>query len=204
MSQADRLYRWTWGAVVSAALAYWGFAFSFWHFMGWLSPFVAPSVWLLVYALVILALVLALTLPIRRWRLLRSVSLLPLVALVALLVSAQFVDFTRLWLRANFVLGHATREKIVRQVAAGELRPNVEHNSRLIRLPVLYRELSVGGGEIVVEAEKVFFYTFRGILDNFAGFIYCPDDSPPVNGAFAGEFFIIQKMAPRWYYVSAR
>jgi hypothetical protein len=184
--------------------AYWGFAFFFWHFMGWLSPFIAPSLWLPVYALLLLALVLAIALPIRRWRTRRAASLLPLGLLVALVVAANFVDFTHLWLRANFALGRTARENIVRRIAAGELRPNVSYNSELIRLPLLYRELSPGGGEVIVQHDKILFFTFRGILDHFAGFVYSPDGSRPTNGDFAGDFFIIEKMADRWYYVSAR
>jgi hypothetical protein len=204
MSESDSLYRWTWSIVICAVFAYWGFAFFFWHFMGWLTPFIAPSLWLPIYALLLFALVLAVALPIRRWRTRHAASLLPLGLLVALVVAAQFVDFTHLWLRANFALGRTAREKIVQQIAAGELRPNVAHNSQLIRLPAVYREISLGGGEVIVEREKILFFTFRGILDHFAGFVYSPDDSPPTSGDFAGDFFIIEKMADRWYYVSAR
>ena len=200
----DRLYRWTWCVVFIAILAVWGFAFFFWHFMSWLSPFIAPSLWIVVIAIALVALGFSIVLPLRRWRVLRFASLFPLIALTVVLVSSLYIDFTELWLDVNFAVGRSVRERIVRQVAAGDLRPNVDYNRSLIHLPARYHELSLGGGDIMIEGSKVFFFTYRGILDNFAGFIYCPDDVPPVSGAFGGEFFIEKKMADRWYYVSAR
>jgi hypothetical protein len=50
---------------------------------------------------------------------------------------------------------------------------------------------------------KILFFTFRGVLDSFAGFVYTSDDSAPKNGDFAGEFIINRKVQDRWYYVSA-
>jgi hypothetical protein len=204
MSRTDSFSRWTWRIAIAAALIYWTFAFLFWHFMGWLTPFIAPFLWLPVYALALTALAFAVLLPFRRWKHRGSASLLPLLFCIIVFVVTGFVDFTHVWLRTNFTLGRPAREEVVRLINAGELRPNVAHNASLIRLPWRYRELSLGGGEVMVEGDKVFFFTFRGILDNFAGFVYRPQDSPPQDGEFAGEFFIVEKMDDQWYYVSAR
>src|SRR5205807_2438951 len=138
MSPNNSLNCWTWRLLVAATTVYWLFAFFFWHFMGWLSPFIAPFLWLPVYGLALTALIFAIVLPIRRWRSQRARSLWPLAVFVALFVATGFVDFTNLWIRANFIMGRSSREKIVHRIAARELRPNVSYNAQLIRLPALY------------------------------------------------------------------
>jgi hypothetical protein len=155
-----------------------------------------------VYALVLTALGFAVALPYRRWRTDRSASLLPLFTLVLLVGTAQLIDFTDLWLRAYFAVGRSGREEIVRQVQAGELRPDA--GSRLIRLPAGYRWLSLDGGEIVVDRDKILFFTFRGVLDHFAGFVYSPDGSMPTDDDFQGDYFLIRQMDVSWYYVSSK
>lgn len=94
-----------------------------------------------------------------------------------------FVPFTRLWLKYNFAHYKEKREKTVEMVIAGELRPNVEYNSSLIELPPSFPPVSLGGNQIVIEINDgkpyVFFYTYRGILDNYAGFLYLPKGGEP-------------------------
>ena len=203
-SPRDDLTRRTWHLAIFAAVVYFGFAFFYWHFVDWLTPFLAPSLWLPVLVLQALALVVALVVAFRRWRTSGAASLLPLLLCLLVVLCALFVDFTRLWLQTHFFLGRAAREAVVRQIARGELRPNVVRNPGLVRLPQRYRWVSLGGGEVMVEGEKVFFFTFRGILDNFAGFVHTPNDTPPQDGEFAGEFFINERLDEKWYYVSAK
>ena len=109
----------------------------------------------------------------------------PLIINAAVLLLVVFVPFTRLWLKWNFIHYRAKRERIVKQVLAGELQPNVEYNSHLIELDFSFPAVSLGGNQIVVEEHEgkkyILFYTFRGILDNYAGFLYTPDGGDPVQ-----------------------
>ena len=207
-SRTDKLTRWMWMIVIGAAFFYWAFAFFFWHIVDWLTPLIAPSLWLPVCGVTVVALIFAVVLPFRRWRSRRIASLLPLAFFILCFVATGFVDFTRLWLRANFRLARTNREQVVRRIALGEFHPNVSYNSALINLPAAFKHLSLGGGDVVIQRRgaqtKVLFFTFRGILDNFAGFVYASDGSPPQNGDFLGDFFIIEKLDDKWYYVSAR
>jgi hypothetical protein len=67
--------------------------------------------------------------------------------------------------------------------------------------------LSKGGGDIVVEtkgkAKSILFFTYRGMLDNFSGFVYNPNDNKPSKSDFNGDFEQIKKVHKNWYYVSS-
>ena len=80
---------------------------------------------------------------------------------------------------------------IVRQVENGVLRPNVGHNPNLIALGSGAALVSKGGNEIIVEihdgARYVFFFTYRGILDNYLGFLFVPAGGDPRRFSDLGE-----------------
>lgn len=207
-ARTDYLSRWTWGLVVAALLVYWTVAFFFWHLVDWLTPFLAPVIFLPVYGLAAFALAFALLVPFRRWKTRRWAGLLPLGLFVLGFAAASLVDFTWLWLRTNFSVGRQGRDEVARRIIAGELRPNVSYNATLIHLPDSLRHLSLGGGDVVIdgagERTKILFFTFRGILHHFAGFVYSPDDSAPQDGDFLSDFIIIRRMDKNWYYVSSK
>lgn len=197
----------TWWLAAVAVAAYCLMSFFYWSLIDVITPFGAPLLWLAALALALAAFVIAVILPFRRWRTRRLTSLLPLVFLVACVVITHFVDFTALWLATNFRLRHTDREQVVRRVVSGELRPNVAHNAALIALPGELAPASLGGGEVVVQRDgdklKILFFTFRGVLDSFAGFVFTSDGSAPKDGDFAGQFFVNRKVGDGWYYVSA-
>lgn len=129
------------------------------------------------------------------------------VSIVTLLI-AFFVPFTHLWLYANFHLKKAAREQVVERVVSGDLRPNIAHNTNLIALPTGYG-VSMGGDENVVESTNgnlfVFFFTFRGILDNYSGFLWVPKGGRPEQYSDAGEPGTeIVSFGDNWYFIGHR
>lgn len=54
------------------------------------------------------------------------------------------------------------------------------------------------GGDVIVHYGKknasVFFYTYRGLIDNFSGFIYAPNDVKPNEDDFNSIFKDIKKI----------
>jgi hypothetical protein len=118
-----------------------------------------------------------------------------------------FFPFTQIVLDIDFKMNKSEREEVVKMVENGTLKPNVSHNSSLIQLPKKYDQLSKGGGEIVIEKSgdnySVLFLTFRGILDNFSGFVYSPNDKKPSPGDFRGDFKQIEKLDENWYFVGS-
>jgi len=132
-------------------------------------------------------------------------ALIPIALVGSFWLAAYFVPFTEIWLDINFRSKKAAREAIVEKVLAGELSPNVSRNSALIALPN-EPGLSKGGDQIVVqgsgEYRYVFFYTFRGLLDNYSGYLWVPPNGTPQAYSDAGEPGTqIKKIDSNWYFI---
>lgn len=123
------------------------------------------------------------------------------------LAAVVFFPFTRVWLTVNFHLHKAQRQAVVEKVYRQELQANERD---MVAVPPGYGYLSAGGNQLMVRPAEpqpyVFFFTYRGILDNFSGFVYAPGElSPEEFGAIRSEeFFEIQPMAAGWYFVAHR
>jgi hypothetical protein len=126
------------------------------------------------------------------------------VAAVALVVYAPLQD---IYLHCNFYWHRADRERIVAQVARGELTPNVSYNPNLIALGPNAPSVSEGD-EIVVQGfgkgTFVLFMTYRGLKHYFNGFLYVPPGDDP------NSFFEFDGKPPQrrdrydanWYFVA--
>ena len=68
----------------------------------------------------------------------------------------------------------------------------------------------MGGNEVVVEshdgANYVFFFTFRGILDNYSGFLYVPEGGKASRFSDLSEqdSTQIKHLENNWYFTSHR
>lgn len=126
--------------------------------------------------------------------------------LVVVLISV-FLPLRDFRLHQNFKRYLAARNEIIRQIAAGEFFLNPAHNNKTLALPDRYRHLSAGGGEVLVEqtggTTYVLFFTDRGILDNFSGFVYKSDSDFLTQDDMLGGFVKIKKMTDHWYYVES-
>lgn len=131
----------------------------------------------------------------------------PIVIQVITILLLLIVPFNQIILDIDFKINKSEREQVVKMVENGELKPNISHDSSLIQLPKKYEHLSSGGGEIVVEKSgdgfNILFFTYRGLLDNFSGFVYTPNDQKPFKTAFDGDFKEIDKMEKNWYFVGS-
>jgi hypothetical protein len=114
-------------------------------------------------------------------------------------------------LKADFRFNLAERERVVAMVKAGDpalqpapVREFKEFSLQTFALPPEYSHLSKGGGKIVVQRTgigyKIFFYTFRGVLDNFSGFVYVSDDNGLGKEDFRGDFKEVEKMRDNWFF----
>lgn len=135
-------------------------------------------------------------------------SLLPLAVSIGALLAATLLPFTQLWLRINFELKREAREQLVQKVRSGELSPNVKHDIHFIRLAG-GSGLSMGGDEIVVDGppgqQSVLFYTYRGFLDAYSGFVWVPSERKPEQFLDADEPNTeIVQFDKNWYYIGHR
>jgi hypothetical protein len=176
-----------------------------WSLVDLLTPFLMVPIEGLIWLAFACTLVASVVVAIRR-RQSRGRAFLPLAVCTAALIAVLTVPFTRVWLAANFYLKREAREQVVRDILAGTLRPNVRHNRSLVALGG-GAHLSAGGNEVVVHdaasGKFVLFYTFRGILNSAAGFLWVPDGASSEQFAsFNGPIAEAIPYAPHWYFVS--
>ena len=131
----------------------------------------------------------------------------PITVQVITILILFFFPFTEIVLDIDFKMNKSEREKVTEMVENGTLKSNVSYNSSLILLPERYQYLSKGGGEIEIEKTDkgyyILFFTYRGILDNFSGFVYSPNDQKPSKRTFDGDFKQIEKLKENWYWVGS-
>lgn len=128
----------------------------------------------------------------------------PLLINIGTLLIIIFVPFTSMWLNWQFNSNWQEYNEVVQLIEDGEIKPD---ENGAIRLPPKYRHLSKGGGWIEVEKKdgvtRIFFYTFVGVLDNFSGFMYSSDNSPPKRGDLGGDWKQIEQQRPNWFFCAS-
>lgn len=132
-------------------------------------------------------------------------AFIPLAINIGALLIVLFVPFTKIWLDRQFKSNWEDYQAIIEQVEKGEIAP--DGDDELVMLPLEYQHLSKGGGEIMVDqsggVKRVFFFTFRGVLDNFSGFMYRSDNSSPQPDDFYGDWKQIEQIHDHWFFCSS-
>ncbi|MGG0449818.1 hypothetical protein ABEY82_05510 [Priestia megaterium] len=172
-----------------------------WDLVDIITEFLMLPIWLFVYAFFIIMTIWTLIhlFKKRKWQ--------PFV-IQLITISLWFLfPFNQVNLDLNFKIHQDKREEVATKIENGVIKPNVSDSPSLIQLPKKYTQLSKGGGDIVVEtkgkANSILFFTYRGMLDNFSGFVYNPNDNKPSKSDFNGDFKQIKKVHKNWYYVSS-
>ncbi|MER2998550.1 hypothetical protein [Pontibacter populi] len=114
------------------------------------------------------------------------------------------------WVRQyiEFKFRQSEMEEVVRMANHNELE-NVRLNSDLMQLPDNYSQLSVGGGQVIVEEvndhKAVFFYTFRGTPDGREGFVFIPDGAKleDCEGRLYNKILNQRDVNNNWYFILA-
>ncbi len=198
-----------WFSILVGALCI-GVATFQWPIIDVLTPILFPFLTAGLTLLLLLSAVTSLVRMVVTMKTERLFAAVPLAVNCATVMIVLLVPLTDIWLKANYNLNKKARAQVVRHVHDGTLKPNVNYNGSLIHLPDSYPNLSMGGNDIVVRptdgAFFVFFFTFRGILDNYSGFLYVPQsDSPSEFAKWRGdEFFQVVSLEPQWYFVASR
>jgi len=172
-----------------------------WDLVDAITEFLMLPVWLVVYVFFITITVCTLIhlFKNRKWQ--------PLaIQLIAIALWIYF-PFNQVNLDLNFKMHQNKREEIAAKIENGIVKPNVPDSPSLIQLPKEYRGMSKGGGEVVLETKgetkSILFFTYRGMMDNFSGFVYNPNDDRPLKSDFDGDFKEIERVHKNWYYVSS-
>jgi len=172
-----------------------------WDLIDIITEFLMLPIWLFVYAFFIIMTIWTLIhlLKNRKWQ--------PFFIQLITILLWFFFPFNQINLDLNFRIHQDKREEVATKIENGVIKPNVPNSPSLIQLPKEYTQLSKGGGDIVVEtkgkAKSILFFTYRGMIDNFSGFVYNPNDNKPSKSDFNGDFKQIKKVHKNWYYVSS-
>ncbi|MBQ4870265.1 hypothetical protein IHQ11_27980 [Priestia megaterium] len=172
-----------------------------WDLIDIITEFLMLPIWLFVYAFFIIMTILTLIhlLKNRKWQ--------PFFIQLITILLWFFFPFNQINLDLNFRIHQDKREEVATKIENGVIKPNVPNSPSLIQLSKEYTQLSKGGGDIVVEtkgkAKSILFFTYRGMIDNFSGFVYNPNDNKPSKSDFNGDFKQIKKVHKNWYYVSS-
>jgi hypothetical protein len=172
-----------------------------WKLIEVLTVFLMPFLWLGIYGLFLVVFILSIVGLIKRkdWK--------PFVIQSITILLLFLIPFNKIVLDIDFKLNQSERSEVISKIQDGTLIPNVSHNSSLIHLPKEYDQLSSGGGDIVIEKRgdkyAVLFFTFRGVLDNFSGFVFSPYDTRPLPRSFGGDFKDIVRIDKNWYFVGS-
>ncbi len=183
-----------------------------WTLVDWLTPFLEPLLEMALGTLLlglVLVSVIQLALALRKQTNIRK-SLFALGINLLALLAIIFVPFNAISTSINFRWHYEKRMQVVNAIANGELSNTQIRKTAfgdLVHLPPQYSGLSAGGDDIVVvqsaHGTTIFFYTYRGILDNFSGFVYSSNDTPPAGDDFGGDLIEIERVRQNWYWVAS-
>ena len=175
-----------------------------WSLVDLLTPFLFPVLQLGVWLIFLVCWLWALSAAIVNRRLGYHAAV-PLIPLILVSIAVWVTPFTNVWLDVNYRWYRADRQRIVRQVQEGRLIPG---RARLVALGQREPYVSMGGNDIIVEEHDgrryVFFFTFRGILDHYSGFLFVPEGGSPSVFSDLGEAEStqLQQLDAQWYFAA--
>jgi hypothetical protein len=182
------------------------FTFFQWDLIEILTPFLLPFVLLILWAILgILVLVSAIS-ALFDFKKYSWKGFWPIIVNGSTLLILLYVPFTSIYLNLEFLIKKSGYEQVVKMVENNQLQSSNERGS--VTLPSKYKYLSRGGGEIIVDkgdgVTSVFFYTYRGVLDNFSGHMYRSNDTPPPQDFMGGDWAETTRKRPYWYFCASR
>ena len=138
---------------------------------------------------------------------------IPFVFSISTIVFILYFPFNWLTLEVDFRMKLSEREKVVKMIADKTISYDLDKSS-FVTIPSEFENLSAGSPNVVVEiidnTTCVFFYTFRGMTDNSAGFVYVLDEKIMTKfkvGQFGSSTIFydpieITKITDHWYFIA--
>ncbi|HHK5548967.1 TPA: hypothetical protein ACQUHN_005541 [Bacillus thuringiensis] len=172
-----------------------------WYLVQLVTPFFMPFVSIAIYGSFFIIFIIGIInfIKCKNWK--------PLVIQLIIIIICIYVPFVKIYMKLDFIIYKEDRKQVIELIEQKKLIPNVEYNSKMIHLPKQFVSTSKNGGDVLVQEKEnstlIFFYTYRGILDNFSGFIYSFNDIKPIKSDFNSDFNEIIKVEKNWYYVTS-
>lgn len=121
--------------------------------------------------------------------------------LMAIFIFSLFT-FGDLYIKSYFSVHSKKLEAVVQMTKSGEL----PINRLTIALPKEYRNISKGGSIVVERTESginILFFTVRGLVDNFSGYVYISgNESPTMKNFSCGKIVNMEKLKDHWFWIS--
>jgi hypothetical protein len=180
-----------------------------WQLVSSLSVFVEPFIELVVWAFYVVAVIAAILRAIVARNRSMEYRLLPLIVAAISTSIFLFVPFTALELKLDFrehlePRTAAAQRILIREAGAKATPPWQPRSEKLSRSEAGLSE----DGEVMVALNNkdqfVFFYTFRGILEHYSGFVYSATDAPPEDSDFGSTLVEVDHLRKNWYWVASR
>ncbi len=176
-----------------------------WSLVDYLNPFCMGALLLLSWVSLIIMIVASIIYLLFRIKKNITRAITPFIINVTTLLIICFVPFTEIWLELEFRLKWNDYNDVVKLVEEGQIEAD---KWGIALLPLEYRHTSRGGGEIIIDKRdgvtRIFFFTYRGILDNFSGYMYRSDDNPPQEFDFGGDWSQVEKKRPHWFFCASK
>ncbi|PFD40289.1 hypothetical protein CN285_14545 [Bacillus cereus] len=172
-----------------------------WYLVQLVTPFFMPFVSIAIYGSFFIIFIIGIInfIKCKNWK--------PLVIQLIIIIICIYVPFVKIYMKLDFIIYKEDRKQVIELIEQKKLIPNVEYNNKMIHLPKQFVSTSKNGGDILVQEKEnstlIFFYTYRGILDNFSGFIYSLNDIKPIKSDFNSDFKEIIKVEKNWYYITS-
>lgn len=180
------------------------FHWFFWDIVDIITPFLIFIPLIIVLISVVGFLIHSFWIASKNVKRLKSKAFIPLLIIIVTILVNIFFPFTDASLQLNFLLNVNARNEVVNLIQTEELKPE-KFNNLLIMLPLKYRRLSKGGGEVFIEHfedhDAYVFFTFRGVLDNFSGFVYDPDEYAIAE--LETRYVQVLELRDSWYYCAS-
>jgi len=181
-----------------------------WTLVEYVTQFLEPRLETAVAALFLVSLIWSAIYAVIKRRLGIVKAVAPLGINIATAAVVTFVPFTQITTNLDFRFHLNARTNVARDVLAGKYDDRVQNpggRGDLIPLSGSLSGLS-SGGEIVRLRRPgdtlVLFFSFRGILDSFSGFVYSSYDTPPVAGDFGAKFIENERLRQNWFWITSR
>jgi hypothetical protein len=183
-------------ALIASSAFYWDLVDWFWFVV----PFILLPLWGAFLGVTVLSAVHVCS----KGRFRRFTAYLPLAVQAVAIVTVWTVPLPEVKRDLDFRWRLEQREEVVRLVLSGELAPAAHGRRQVVRLPRKYRHLSKGGTievQRTYETTSIIFFTFLGVPDSWAGFVYRSDDKAPELGPFGSMFIERKRLRTNWYWV---
>lgn len=171
-----------------------------WYLIDILTVFLMPILFLIIYILFTIFFIISIIQLIKNK--FKKQYFYPLIINLMSIMMIIFIPYTDIYIKYDYKVNFESRRKFIKE------NYNLIKSKNKLFIPQRYGTISSGGNEIIIDNSdsntKILFFTFRGILDNFSGYVYSEKDLPIKQGDFGADIFQQEKMANNWYWLSSR